>query len=132
MNKPRGIRNNNPGNIRKTDIKWKGEVSGTDNDFEAFVSMPYGYRALIKLLQNYQKNHRLKTIRQLINRWAPPSENKTAAYISTVSKRTGIDPDITIDMKDRNTALRIAAAVSYVENGLVADMAEVVKGWELL
>ena len=132
MSKPRGIRNNNPGNIRKSDIKWKGEVIGTDSAFETFVSMPYGYRALIKLLQNYQKNHRLKTIRQLINRWAPPSENKTDAYVSTVSKRTGIDPDVSIDMKDRETALRIASAVSYVENGIVADMAEVAKGWDLL
>lgn len=132
MNKPRGIRNNNPGNIRKTDVKWKGEVAGTDSAFETFVSMPYGYRAMIKLLQNYQKNHRLKTIRQIITRWAPPSENNTSAYISTVSKRTGIGPDVAIDMKDRATALSVASAISFKENGIGADMTEIAKGWDLL
>ena len=124
MNKPRGIRNNNPGNIRKTDVKWKGEVAGTDSAFETFVSMPYGYRAMIKLLQNYQKNHRLKTIRQIITRWAPPSENNTSAYISTVSKRTGIGPDVAIDMKDRATALSVASAISFKENGIEAKREE--------
>ena len=132
MSKPRGIRNCNPGNIRKTDTKWKGEVPGGDGAFETFSSMAYGYRALIKLLQNYQKNHRLKTIRQLINRWAPSSENNTEAYIATVARETGFGRDQTIDMKDRRTAILMAAAISFVENGIKANMNDVMRGWELL
>lgn len=132
MYKSRGIRNCNPGNIRKTDTKWKGEVPGGDSAFETFVSMPYGYRALIKLLQNYQKNHRLRTIRQLISRWAPSSENNTEAYIATVAKETGFGRDQAIDMKERRTALLMASAISFVENGVKADMNDVMLGWELL
>lgn len=132
MNKPRGIRNCNPGNIRKTDTKWKGEVPGGDSAFETFISMPYGYRALIKLLQNYQRNHRLRTIRQLINRWAPSTENNTSAYVATVARETGFGCDQTIDLKDRRTAILMAAAISYVENGVKANMDDVMRGWELL
>lgn len=132
MNKPRGIRNCNPGNIRKTDTKWKGEVPGGDSAFETFISMSYGYRALIKLLQNYQRNHRLRTIRQLINRWAPSTENNTSAYVATVARETGFGRDQAIDMKDRRTAILMAAAISYVENGVKADMDDVMRGWELL
>jgi hypothetical protein len=132
MSKPRGIRNCNPGNIRKTDTKWKGEVPGGDGAFETFVSMPYGYRALIKLMQNYQRNHRLKSIRQLISRWAPSSENNTEAYIATVARETGFGRDQSIDMKDRRTAMLMAAAISFVENGVKADMNDVMRGWDLL
>ena len=52
----RGIRNNNPGNIRNSDATdWKGEVNAfakKDTSFEEFVDMPHGYRALLRLLQN--------------------------------------------------------------------------------
>ena len=132
MSKPRGIRNCNPGNIRKTDTKWKGEVPGGDSAFETFISMSYGYRALIKLLQNYQRNHRLRTIRQLINRWAPSTENNTSAYVATVACETGFGCDQTIDLKDRRTAILMAAAISFVENGIKANMNDVMRGWELL
>ena len=60
--KPRGLRNNNPGNIRNSDATdWKGEVKPSqkkDNAFEEFGTMAHGYRALIKLLQNYRQYHR--------------------------------------------------------------------------
>ena len=78
MGTPRGIRNNNPGNIRNSDATdWKGEVPATakrDNTFEEFTDMAHGYRALIKLLQNYRHKHRCQTIADFISRWAPRSE----------------------------------------------------------
>lgn len=132
MNIPRGIRNNNPGNIRKSSSRWKGKVPGSDPQFETFSSMPYGYRALIRLLQNYQTAHRLKTLRQLISRWAPSSENDTSAYISRMVRLTGFGPDERIDMKDRDTAIRVAAAVSKVENGVNARTEDIAEGWDLL
>ena len=73
---PRGIRNCNPGNIRITKDKWKGlrEVQ-TDGEFFQFVSMAYGYRALIRTLQNYRRLHDCWTIGDFIRRWAPSTEN---------------------------------------------------------
>ena len=51
---PRGLRNNNPGNIRNSQrTDWQGEVDESaknDNSFEEFETIAYGYRALIKLL----------------------------------------------------------------------------------
>ena len=75
----RGLRNNNPGNIRHDRDKWQGEiVPSQDQSFKQFSSMAYGYRALIKLLQNYRKLHNRQTITEFINRWAPPCENNTS------------------------------------------------------
>jgi hypothetical protein len=83
---PRGIRNNNPGNIREPAgdrTQWVGERA-TDDDpaFEEFVSPVDGIRALAIVLRNYQRKHGLSTVEQIIGRWAPPSENDTAAYIA--------------------------------------------------
>ncbi len=129
----RGLRNNNPGNIRNSKTKWQGEViPSTDRSFKQFRSMAYGYRAMIKLLQNYSKLNRCHTLRTIISRWAPPSENDTQSYIATVRKLTGIDPDKRINVDDSRTMCSIAAAMSYVENGVKAVMADVQAGWDLL
>lgn len=129
----RGLRNNNPGNIRKSKTVWQGEVvPSTDRSFKQFKSMPYGYRAMIKLLQNYSRLNGCHTLRTMISRWAPPSENDTRSYISTVSKLTGIDPDKQINVDDRRTMCNLAAAMSYVENGAKAVMPDIEAGWDLL
>lgn len=130
---PRGIRNNNPGNIRITKDKWKGlREDQTDKDFFQFVSMPYGYRALIKTLQNYRKLHDCWTIGDFIRRYAPPTENHTTAYIRTVCDKMGVSPASIPNTDDKLTMCMLAAAISYVENGVLAEMEDVVKGWELL
>ena len=82
---PRGIRNNNPGNLRRTDDPWQGLAeTQTDTEFFVFQSPIYGIRALARTLIKYQDKHRLCTIRQLIGRWAPNTENDTVAYIKAV------------------------------------------------
>jgi hypothetical protein len=88
--KVRGIRNNNPGNLRKTGIPWLGKVvPGTDASFEQFKTMPYGIRAM--LLDIIGKHKRgLNTIQELISVWAPPVENDTSGYINSVATRSGI------------------------------------------
>lgn len=69
----RGLRNNNPGNIRLSRTLWQGEVHPSqDRSFCQFKSMAYGYRALIKLLQNYRRLNGCRTVADFINRWAPP------------------------------------------------------------
>jgi hypothetical protein len=133
MAKSRGYRNNNPGNIRINGDKFQGEViPSQDKEFKQFESMSYGYRAIFKILRNYQINYKLNTIRQMISRWAPKNENDTANYISFVSERSGIPADDPIRTDNREMMIRIVAAMSKVENGQEADMCDVIDGWELL
>lgn len=130
--KARGLRNCNPGNIRINDDKFQGEiVPSQDSEFKQFRNMAYGYRAIFKILTTYYNNYKLQTIRQIISRWAPANENHTEAYIDTVADRAGISPDDPIYPENREIMIRIVAAISYVENGIEADMADVIKGWEL-
>lgn len=130
---PRGIRNCNPGNIRITKDQWKGlrEVQ-TDKEFFQFKSMPWGYRALIRCLQNYRKRHDCWTIGDFIRRWAPENENNTTAYIKTVCEKMGVPPAYVPNVDDKLTMCMMAAAISYVENGRLAEMEDVAEGWDLL
>lgn len=130
---PRGIRNCNPGNIRITKDKWKGlrEVQ-TDGEFFQFKTMAWGYRALIRCLQNYRKRHGCETIADFIRRWAPPSENDTMSYIRTVCEKMGVPPVYVPNVDDKVTMCMMAAAISFVENGRLADMEEVAEGWRLI
>jgi len=105
MGTPRGIRNNNPGNIRKSTTKWQGEIAGTDPAFERFSAPVWGIRALAVILLNYERQHGLHTIRDIVTRWAPPDENDTDAYVRFVSARSGIDPDTKIKVPDHLESL---------------------------
>ena len=91
----RGIRNNNPLNIRRTQTVWKGmKKEVTDKEFVEFKSMAYGYRAAWRILFNYfYRFLSMKmpfTVSTIIDRWAPPTENPTKAYIDQVLKLTGM------------------------------------------
>lgn len=130
---PRGLRNNNPGNIRINSDMFRGEVRPSrDKSFKQFESVVYGYRAMFKILQNYHTRYALTTIRQMITRWAPEKENNTAAYIEAVSDYAGISADDPININDREQMIRIVAGMSKVENGVGAVMTDVVQGWNLL
>lgn len=133
MNGSRGLRNNNPGNIRRNSDHFKGEViPSQDRDFKQFESMAYGYRAMFKILTNYYNRYGLKTIRQLISRWAPPSENETEIYIRRVSDWSGIPAEKVIDITVPEPLTAIVAAMSRMENGVAAVMEDVKAGWKLL
>lgn len=128
----RGLRNRNPGNIRRSGVRYKGEVRpSTDPQFKQFGSMELGYRAIFVLLDTYRIRYGLDTVRTMISRWAPPSENDTAAYVDAVCRRTGLTPDRPIDTRNRATMVPLAAAISRVENGTDAVAEEVEAGWEL-
>ena len=89
---PRGIRNNNPLNIRKGN-DWQGERHPqTDPAFEEFESMEMGLRAGFKVLQSYVKK-RIDTPSAIIARWAPANENNTQAYLDYVCKRARLNPN---------------------------------------
>lgn len=129
----RGLRNNNPGNIRINDDLFQGEIRPSkDKSFKQFTTMAYGYRAMFKILSNYYKNYKLDTIRKIISRWAPPKENHTEAYVKAVSDYAGIPADDPININDREQMIRIVAGMSKVENGVEANMPDVITGWLLL
>lgn len=83
------------------------------------------------LLHTYQRRYGLNTITGLIRRWAPKAENDTAAYIGAVSGRSGISATEYVNTLYPDTMIAIVAAMSAVENGVEADMAQVREGWRL-
>lgn len=128
----RGLRNCNPGNIRQSRSNFKGEVRPSrDSAFKQFKSMAYGYRAMFVLLNSYHKRYGLTTIREMISRWAPPSENFTEGYIRLVSERSGISADAQVDSRSECDMVPIVAAMSEIENGVKAAMNDVYEGWKL-
>lgn len=125
------MRNNNPGNIRLDNTRWQGETAGKDRSFKTFRSMAHGYRAMFITLNTYQNKHGKRTIRQMIDRWAPPVENNTEAYIASVARWSLVAPDAAVTTTNRDVMVPVVAAMSRVENGTPAVMADVEAGWEL-
>ena len=129
----RGMRNNNLLNIRISTDKFQGEVQPSqDKDFKQFETAAYGYRAAFRVIRTYINNYKCDTIRKIISRFAPASENHTENYIKVVSERSGIPENDIVYPGNREMMVRIVAAMSYVENGREAVMSDVIRGWELL
>ena len=128
---PRGIRNNNPLNIRIGNT-WLGERQNpTDPAFEEFVSIEYGYRAAFCILRRYIRRYKRQTITDIISTWAPPSENATQRYIDFVTNKMGIAPDVPINFEDKETMTQLVAAMQMMECGVPADMAKVSRGYDM-
>ena len=114
---PRGIRNNNPLNIRIGNV-WLGEEPNpTDPDFEQFVSMFYGLRAGFVLLRRYINHYHRTTVPAIISAWAPSSENNTTKYIDTVCRISGLSPDEQLNFFNADQMIRLVDAMVYVECG---------------
>lgn len=134
---PRGIRNNNPLNIRKG-CNWYGERHPqVDRDFEEFQSMELGIRAAFILLRNYitgfhGKSFKYNTIRKVIRRWAPPTENATQNYIDFVCKQVGKDQNEVIYFSDRTTMITMARAMAFVECGQWIDPVKFQTAYDML
>ena len=132
----RGIRNNNPLNIRRSKDQWKGMAEAqTDGAFVQFKTMEWGWRAAFYLLtRTYYHKYRLYTIRGIISKWAPPNENNTQRYIDNVSKLTGILPDeplgIPSDQPSRWIALGAAMAIQECGTSSL-DYFSMLRGWDL-
>ena len=147
---PRGIRNNNPLNIRLSSDKWQGQINPSGNanvndnannssskgdaEFVQFYTMEYGWRAAFVILcKTYYGKYKLRTIRDIVSRWAPAKENNTEAYIRHVSDYTGIGPDR--DLGDPQTHptnwLLIGYAMAVMENGKTLPPIPMLKGFSL-
>jgi hypothetical protein len=113
---------NNPGNIRYNPA-YKGCI-GDSKGFCKFSTMGFGYRALLVTLTTYFKNYGIKTIRGLIYRYAPPTENDTERYINLVSRKTGFTPDQILTEKD---LIKLIPAIVLQENSINVNLEEVEK-----
>lgn len=121
---PRGIRNNNPGNIEyNPGNEWTGQIGAEmiGGRFAAFETMPAGVRALSILLINYYERYGLQTVTAIINRWAPSVENETGSYIAHVSEKMGVNPFEVFELNETNLT-NLTAAIIKQENGrMIAD-----------
>ena len=117
---PRGVRNNNPGNIRLGE-PWQGlrpPVERTDLDFCEFIDPAWGIRALARVLISYQDKYGLRTVAGIINRWAPANENNTFAYINAVCAATNVTPGQVLDMHDYVDLKPLVEAIIRHECGI--------------
>lgn len=119
MTLPRGLRNNNPLNIREAKgggDQWVGEsVVESDDSFEEFTHAKYGYRAAAKVLASY-RNRGIVTVQGIINEWAPASENNAGAYLSHVLKRTGWQSNYVVESISSDL-VPLLHAMAVHENG---------------
>ena len=141
---PRGLRNNNPLNIRHGQCKWQGtHPEKTDKEFVCYMSKAYGYRAAWKILQTYYRHCEEQRepfcLRTILMRWAPPTDgNDTEAYIHRVMVLSGVGGQQILpapNSKDGYQRLhRILVAMTCVENGIKPEQVEVehiLKGYRL-
>lgn len=130
---PRGIRNNNPLNIRKGN-NWKGERHPqTDKQFEEFISMEMGLRAAFVLLRNYMCcQPPCNTIEKILLRWAPPSENATQRYIDIVSRYAAIPARQVIKFSDVQIMCAVVKAMAFVECGVWLEDSLIRSAYEIV
>lgn len=128
----RGIRNNNPGNIRKGTSRFQGEVfPSMDLEFKEFESAVWGYRAIFLLIKNYNTLYGINTLDGIIKRWAPPCENNTRHYLNVVAQRLKVHSTAHIDWSDREVMIPLVWSISKIENGVTPILADIEQGWEL-
>lgn len=115
---PRGIRNNNPGNIESGE-DWKGlRRIRTDPRFAEFQTMEYGIRALAKIMLSYDRLYGVDTVRRIVARYAPAADgNDVSSYVGDIARQMRVHPDQAIDLDDRATLVDLIAAISRHENG---------------
>ena len=117
---PRGIRNNNPGNLRLSKTVWQGQKPApqTDKDFVEFTTPLYGLRALMRTLLTYYLKYNLDTVECIINRFAPPHENATDSYIHHIAKSLKVRRTDRIDLTSRPLMTLLASGIVLHENGV--------------
>jgi hypothetical protein len=116
----RGERLNNPLNIEKSANAWQGLApSQPDSRFASFVSADYGIRAGTKILNTYYNKYNLKTIRAIINRYAPSVENDTNSYVNQVAKNSGIGADSVFQFNEANLFAIVKAMIKHEQGRII-------------
>lgn len=113
---PRGIRNNNPGNIEYGVFAKRMGATGSDGRFAIFPTAQAGLNAMSALLQSYA-NRGIDTAQAIVNRWAPKGENDVSAYSRAIANALGVSPDAALNLKDPTVRAILMSAISVHENG---------------
>ena len=122
----REISLNNPMGLKQSNDRFQGEVQpSNDTVFKQFITMVEGVRAGGKVLMTYFNDYGLTTVADIITRWAPPTENNTAAYIEDVAQRTGYSADEELDLNNPDVLQKLLAAIIFHENGEEVDSAAI-------
>jgi len=111
---PRGVRNNNPGNLR-SNIPWKGMIGSDSSGFAIFDTPENGIKAAAKNLKTYFNKHHLNSVHDIISRWAPSNENDTQSYIKSVASQLGVSANEPLDITSSMPGL--LASIFRHENG---------------
>ena len=124
----RGIRNNNPGNIRKSAESWEGLAKEQkDTSFFTFCEPEWGVRAMYRILCTYNTKYHCKTLGQMISRWAPPNENDTLTYIRFVARFCGVEPEHEVNINDEEFMAKMIMGMCRMENGVVPYSLDLIK-----
>lgn len=125
---PRGLRNNNPLNLRISGISWRGKVplgQNTDGSFEQFDTLQNGIRAALINIRTYIRKYHLNTPQAIINRWAPASDgNNTVAYVRRVCELTSFSPAAVISASNKYQLCHLVWAMAAVECGRIMNYHE--------
>lgn len=127
----RGFLNNNPGNVDRSADVWQGEIRDPadprltkfqrneleNGRFAVFAEPRPGIRMLAKTLFAYRDRLGHRTVRRIINTWAPPVENDTGAYVNAVAARVGVSPDAELNLNDFKTMKALVSAIIIHECG---------------
>jgi hypothetical protein len=138
---PRGLKVNNPGNIRTNAYTWPGEIKpSADPAFKQFVSPEYGYRGLAALLYEYVTQDGHDTLRKIIHVYAPADDgNNPDSYSAFVSKNSGVALDTKLTAEDfkwprqsqQPNALKIMRYMVRVEQGQLPDETKLEGGYQI-
>ena len=142
----RGLRNNNPLNIRHSADRWQGaRIMQTDPDYVQYKDIKWGFRAAWKILDTYcltfKKEGKAYNVKNIIGRWAPPTENDTDAYVRAVVKLSGLGgnenmprPKHYWNFEEVDKLVRLIRAMVCVEIGIKwekVDTKDIWKGYDL-
>lgn len=134
---PRGLRNNNPLNIRWSKNEWLGKVkNNTDGAFEQFLTIEYGLRAAflnIRTIIRRRAQQNLSTnIKQLVHVWAPESDhNNEMSYVITIAKKTGLQPNDIVNVKNKTFMCLLVYGMAWVEVGTALTMFNISSAYDL-
>ena len=128
----RGLRNDNPLNIRHGKSQWVGmREKQTDKPFVQFTARVYGYRAASVLLRGYIGKGK-DTIGKIIAKWAPSSDgNNTQSYINYVSKTTGINASHALKWEDKDDLVEIVRSMAHRESGIIESKELIEEAYDL-
>lgn len=127
---PRGVRNNNPLNIRLSSQVFRGEVTNIyEKEFKCFRSMVWGFRAAFCIIRTYITLKGCKTPRQIIHRWCP--DDSAARYVDFVCSRCNVDPDGALSFVSRLVMVALVSAMAKFETGVEFPQSLVDKGYQL-